>query len=100
MVGRLPAARQLPGGRVGRKGKQTTTICPLTNGRDRVRATGWVREALIRGQFKFVEADQHFPKKVWFRADGKIWYGFCINTQSGQYKGWPINEEERRAVFG
>ena len=59
-----------------------------------------VREAIILGQYKFVEADQRFPKKIWFRADGRIWYGFCINTQSGQYKGWPIDEEERRAVFG
>ena len=68
--------------------------------RDRAKATRWVREAIILGQYKFVEADQRFPKKIWYRADGKIWYGFCINTQSGQYKGWPIDEEERRAVFG
>ena len=98
--GGLPAARQLPGGRVGRRRKQTTTICPLLSTRDRAKATRWVREAIILGQYKFVEADQRFPKKIWYRADGKIWYGFCINTQSGQYKGWPIDEEERRAVFG
>ena len=36
--GGLPEARQLPGGRVGRRNKQTTTVCPLTAAQDRDRA--------------------------------------------------------------
>ncbi len=51
-------------------------------------------------QYKFVQADQVFPKKVWYKASGQVWFGYCINTQSGEYKGWPISEEERDAVFG
>lgn len=63
--GGLPEVRQLRGGRVGRRGKQTTTICLLTSDEDRTRATTWLRGAI----------------------------------RSGEYKGWPIDEDERRAVF-
>lgn len=98
--GGLPRARGLPGGRVGRRGKQRTTVCPLTTEDDRRRATQWVRSAIERGQYKFVQADQTYPKKLWYRAAGRTWLGFCINTQAGEYKGWPVSEEERHAVFG
>ena len=97
--GGLPEARQLRGGRVGRRGKQTTTICPLTSDEDRTRATSWLRGAIRAGQYRFVESDQDFPKKVWCRERGQLWFGLCINTKSGEYKGWPIEEDERRAVF-
>ena len=40
-----------------------------------------------------------FPKKVWCHERGQTWLGLCINIKSGEYKGWPIDEEERRAVF-
>ena len=97
--GGLPAAGQLPGGRVGRRGKQTTTVCPLTSIEDRDRATEWLQRAIRAGQYRFVETDQDFPKKVWCHERGQTWFGLCINTKSGEYKGWPIDEEERRAVF-
>ena len=98
--GGLPMAKQLPGGRVGRPGKQQTTVCPLTTDEDRKQATEWVRQAIINGQYKFHEADQEFPKKIWHRANGRIWYGLCLNAGNGEYKGWPIEEQERREVFG
>ena len=46
-----------------------------------------------------MESDLDFPKKVWFRDRGQIWYGLCLNRESGEYKGWPIEEEERRAIL-
>ena len=98
--GGLPAARQLPGGRVGRPGKQRTTLCPLTSGRDLARATGWLRAAIQAGHYRFVESDQDFPKHVWHQDEsGQIWFGMCVNTKAGEYKGWPINEDDRRAVL-
>ena len=96
----LPEARQLPGGRIGRPGKQTTTVCPLTTDQDRERANCWVRNAIIAGQYRFFEADRDFPKKIWYEADGQIWLGFSVNPASGEYKGWPIDEGERNAIFG
>ena len=97
--GGLPEARQLPGGQVGRRGRQTTTVCPLTTEEDRALATTWLRGAIVAGQYRFVEADRDFPKRVWFEARGRIWCGFCVNSTAGDYKGWPIDEDERRAVF-
>ena len=98
--GGSPSARQLPGGRVGRRGKQHTTLCPLTTEKDRARATEWVRQAIANGQYKFHEGDKEFPKKIWHRADGRIWFGLCFNQGSGEYKGWPVGEQEWREVFG
>ena len=98
--GGQPFARQLPGGAVGRPGKQTTTVCPLTEPSDRDRATGWVQAAIRNGQCRFHEADGIFPKKVWYEADGCIWMGVLINRGSGEYKGWPIGKEERDEIFG
>ena len=96
----LPRARQLPHGRIGRRGRQTTTVCPLTTERDRARATEWLRRAIVAGQYRFVESDQDFPRKVWYiEASGRIWCGYCINSTAGAYKGWPIDEDERRAIF-
>lgn len=65
-------ARQLPGGRIGRRGRQTTTVCPLTTDQDRKSATDWLREAIVAGQYRFVESDRDFPKRVWFRARGRV----------------------------
>ena len=97
----LPRARQRPGGRLGRAGKQKTTVCPLTTERDRVRATEWVKDAIKRGNYLFVQDDQHFPKKIWYRDNsGQYWCGYCINTASGEYKGWPIEKSEFDEIFG
>lgn len=97
--GGLPMARQLPKGKIGRRGKQTTTLCPLTTEEDRHRATEWVRLAIANGQYRFFQNDQAFPKKIWHRADGTIWCGIVSNPASGEYKGWPIGEREWREIF-
>ncbi len=98
--GGLPMGRQLPGGGVGRPGKETTTICPLAKKSDQVRATGWVKAAIRDGQCRFHESDRNFPKKVWYEAEGKIWMGLLVNDGLGEYKGWPICREYRDGVFG
>lgn len=66
--GGMPMARQLPGGQIGRRGQQTTTVCPLTKEEDRTQATEWVRKAILAGQYQFVEADQDFPKEGMVRS--------------------------------
>jgi hypothetical protein len=97
----------LPKGFVGidgiatRPNKEDTTICRLYAIKDRDKATKWVQSALKAGQYKFYEGDKDYPKKVWFRDEGgQVWFGLCVNSILGQYKGWPIDEEERREVFG
>lgn len=66
---------------------------------DRALATEWLRKAIVGGQYRFVEADRDFPKRVWFEAHGRVWCGLCVNPTAGDYKGWPIDEDERRAIF-
>jgi hypothetical protein len=99
--GGLPAGYVGPSGRATRPKKQLTTICSRTSEADRVMASGWVKAALRLGQLRYYEADQDFPKRIWYRDDsGQLWFGFCVNSVQGQYKGWPIEEDERVAVFG
>jgi hypothetical protein len=62
-------------------------------------ATRWVQEAIRSEQFRFVEGDKKFPKHIWYEADGCGWFGLCVNSEAGHYKGWPMNEEERGALF-
>jgi hypothetical protein len=98
--GGLPGAKIRSGGIVKRPKKQLTTICPLLTDADRVRATGWVQEALQQLQYRFFEGDKTYPKHIWYRdKDGQFWFGLCVNGISGSYKGWPIDEAEKREAF-
>jgi hypothetical protein len=99
--GELPGAYVGPDGRATRPKKQLTTVCPLTDAAARDRATEWVQVALRARHYHYYDADQTYPKKLWYRdADGQVWSGFCVNSQQGQYKGWPIDEDERVEIFG
>ena len=33
-------------------------------------------------------------------TDDQTWTGNCVNRATGDYKGWPIDDGERRAIFG
>lgn len=88
-----------------RRPRDVATICPLVTGRDRVRATEWVRNAITNGHFNREDWHNGFPRRIWYRdKDGQIWYGFLTNqgagpNPKGQYKGWPIEEDEWREIF-
>ncbi len=99
--GGLPQAHVGADGMATRPKKQRTTICPLVADADRQRATHWVRASLDAGQYRYLEGDKTFPGRIWYREpdSGQLWMGYCVNTVQGQYKGWPIAEDERVAVF-
>lgn len=87
-------------GVAARPKKQHTTVCPLIGTEDRKAATRWVQTALKNGQFIFLEADKDYPSKIWHKDEtGRYWFGRCINSVLGQYKGWPIDQDERDEVF-
>jgi hypothetical protein len=68
---------------------------------DRDRATIWVQQALALGQFRYREADKDFPWHIWYQdPGGQLWMGQCVNSVLGEYKGWPIIEEQKIEVFG
>lgn len=99
--GGLPRAWEKKGGKATRPKKEHTTICRKTAEADREEATSWVRESLRTGQFRYFEGDGLYPKHVWYMDDtGQFWFGFAINQTAGTYKGWPIDEVEKRAAFG
>lgn len=65
-------------------------------------ATSWVKAAIEARQYRFREGDKDFPKHIWYRdvANSQVWFGYCLNGVLGEYKGWPIDEEERSEIFG
>jgi hypothetical protein len=59
-----------------------------------------VQMALKRQQYRFYDGDKTYPKHIWRQEESdQFWFGFCINGISGTYKGWPIDEVEKREVF-
>ena len=88
-----------------RRPRDVATICPLVTKQDRDTATDWVREAITAGNFDPSDLRNGFPRKIWFRDEhGRFRYGFLTNQGSGanpcgQYKGWPIEEDEWREIF-
>ena len=93
--GGMPGVRRRKGGEIQRPKKQHTTVCPLVTEEDRERATLWIREAIRNRQCRFVDGDGQFPKHVWHTDDGgEHWHGRCVNSEKGEYKGWPVTEEE------
>jgi hypothetical protein len=100
--GGLPEAFADSHGTARRPDKQDTTICTLTAEADRIQATEWVQKALKASQFRYYEGDKDYPKKIWYQDEtsGQLWFGQCVNSVRGEYKGWQIDEEERREIFG
>lgn len=85
----------------GARRREPTTVCPLVTAADRRTATKWIRTAIASGQYKTVRGDGAFPKHVWYRdGAGKFWHGMCVNRAAGEYKGWPIPEDQWHEIFG
>ena len=98
--GGLPQAWEGKKGKAIRPKKEKTSICRKVTAEERGEATKWVRAALINGQFRYYEGDKTFPKHLWYQdEDGQFWFGYAINQIAGTYKGWPMEEAEKRATF-
>ena len=98
--GGLPQAWEDAKGRASRPKKQHTSICRMVSKKDREKATEWVRFALRQGQFRYFEGDKTYPKHIWYKdTEGQYWFGFAVNQIAGTYKGWPIDEAEKREMF-
>lgn len=95
--GGKPQARWRGGTPPRRPKKQLTTVCPLVTEVDRQQATRLLRAGIAAGNYRFVEGDGDFPKRVWYVEKGQGWEAYCINRAAGEYKGWPVDEDELRA---
>jgi hypothetical protein len=55
--------------------------------------TTWLREAFDKGAVSGYFQGE-FPRYVWYRLDNQVFEGMLVNKESGEYKGYPIDEFE------
>jgi hypothetical protein len=56
--------------------------------------TQWIQEAIRTGQVG-TPWEGDFPRYTWIVREGIYYEGRLVNPGLGQYKGYPLNEEER-----
>jgi hypothetical protein len=56
--------------------------------------TGWLQAGLRAGQVGAPWEGQ-FPRYVWHTVDGVLYEARLVNRDSGQYKGYPLEDFER-----
>ena len=60
---------------------------------DPVQITGWLRQAMRDGNMGG-EWEENYPHFVWVRRDGERYEGRLVNRVLGQYKGYPLDDDE------
>lgn len=53
----------------------------------------WLRDAVREGQLS-AQVEGDFPRYAWRRVEGQIYEARLSNSVLGQYKGYPIQDEE------
>ena len=76
------------------KRRANASICPreLADKKDVV--VSWLREAIREGAVgAFWESG--FPRYVWYVDGDRVYEARLVNRGLGQYKGFPLNDDER-----
>lgn len=69
------------------------SICDRKFARDLDRVKGWLAEAMLNGRIgEPWEGD--FPRYVWYQDGDVVYEGRLVNREQGQYKGYPLVEDE------
>lgn len=55
--------------------------------------TQWLRQALRDGDMGG-EWEENYPHFVWIRRDDRRYEGRLVNKSLGQYKGYPLDDDE------
>lgn len=55
--------------------------------------TGWLRNAIKSGHVGG-PWEGTFPRYVWARHEGVCYEGRLVNRESGEYKGYPLDDQE------
>jgi len=73
--------------------RSDASVCdPLLN-REQKQITNWLRSAIKAGNVgAYWEGD--FPRYVWYRDGDTVYEGRLVNCGKGEYKGYPLNQEE------
>jgi hypothetical protein len=99
-----PHARRNPGAGANDH-RQNSTICPLVREEDKAQATEWVQQAIRHRHFDPTKWDGDFPRDIWHQDEhGVYWQGRLTqrgagDNPQGEYKGWPITEDEWNENF-
>jgi hypothetical protein len=73
--------------------KSDATLCPSELGGELPQLTEWLRLAIKAGQVGgLLEGD--FPRYVWHQEGNQWFEGRLTNRTLGEYKGYPIDQEE------
>lgn len=56
-------------------------------------ASPWLRESVRKGQFG-AQWEGSFPRYVWVLHDSTWYEGRLVNRGLGEYKGYPLKEDE------
>lgn len=70
------------------------TICPREFADQQSEVERWLKDAVKAGNIG-PPWEGGFPRYVWYRhEDGTIFEGRLVNRDQGQYKGYPLHEQE------
>ena len=75
------------------KPRADASICDRALGQDRVKVQKWLQTAVARGWVGELR-DGRFPRYVWYRDGDVVYEGRLVNQQRGEYKGYPLNNDE------
>ena len=53
---------------------------------------GWLCKALAKGACGRWEGS--FPRYVWYKKESVVYEARLVNSEAGDYKGYPLNEDE------
>jgi hypothetical protein len=75
------------------KPRADAAICDRSLADSQTQITQWLRDALTRGVVGG-PWEGAFPRYVWHLEGGIVFEGRLVNRIQGQYKGYPLNEDE------
>ena len=73
--------------------KATSTLCDPGFANQQEMLTGWVREAIEKGQVGIMW-EGNYPRNIWLKKDGVVFEARLVNKGNGGYKGWPLEDFE------
>jgi hypothetical protein len=74
-------------------GRLRSDATPCPRGLDFDEVVSWLRAAIVGGDVS-AKLEGVFPKYVWARVEGRVYEARLSNSGFGEYKGYPITDDE------
>jgi hypothetical protein len=69
------------------------SLCDRQLSQDHERVTQWLQTAIRQGAVGGI-CEGDFPRYVWYKDGDVVYEARLVNRESGEYKGYPLNETE------